>query len=155
MAQDVIKTWSPAPRALAEAMMEEYGEPNLVDDDALLWLHNGPWRKTTVYRTALYHATAGSDKDYLQQTIGYEVPADKVAALKLFDKKLELDTAAGELSSCSDSESSNYLALNLADEIVLGERSVADARSFYDRTLRLAAAGKSSLYMESLLRPPF
>jgi hypothetical protein len=139
---------------LVKAMLEQYGAPSLMDDDALLWLDKGPWRRITVYRTARYHSAAAPDQDYLLQTIGYQVPADRVSELKLFDKRIAVDPVLGELSSCSESEGANYLALNLADEIVKEERSAAEARRFYDQTLRLAAAGKSSPYMESLLRIP-
>jgi hypothetical protein len=150
-AHDLTRDWPQRPRTLVQAMLEKYGEPSLMDEDALLWLHNGPWRRTTVYRTALYHVSDRPDQDYLLQTIGYDVPADKVAELKLFDKRIEIDPVLGELSACSDSESSNNLVLNLADEIVRGVRSLSDARRFHETTLGLAAAGKSSPYLESLL----
>jgi hypothetical protein len=150
---EVIRSWPQRSQVLVKVMLEEYGEASLVEDDAVIWLNNGPWRKTIVYRTAPYHAAGAPDMDYLQQTIGYAVPADKVADLKLFNKRLEVDPVAGELSSCSDSEGSNYLALNLADEVVQGERGVHDAQEFYSQSVRLAAAGKSSPYTEGLLRP--
>jgi hypothetical protein len=153
-AQEVIKDWPQLPQMLAMAMLEEYGEPSLMEEDALVWLNNGPWLRTIVYRTAQYHASAAPDKDYLQQIIGYGIPAGKVSDLKLFDKRIEVYPTEGELSSCSDSERSNYLALNLAHEIIRGKKSARDARKFYDRTSRLAAAGKSSPYTEGLLWNP-
>jgi hypothetical protein len=135
-------------------MIEEYGEPSLMEEDALVWLDNGPWRRTIVYRAAQFHADALPDKDYLQQTIRLEVPAGKAEDLKLFAKGIEVTSADGELSACSDSEKSNYLALNLAEEIIRGERSTHDAKRIFDRAERLAAAGKSSPYAEGLLRVP-
>jgi hypothetical protein len=91
------------------------------------------------------------DKDYLEQTVGYQVPNDKVNALKRFDKRLDVNQTAGELSSRSESESMNILALNLADEIVNDRRSVEEARDFYRETERLSRSGKSSRYIDGLL----
>jgi hypothetical protein len=45
----------------------------------------------------------------------------------------------------------NFLALNIADEIIRGRRDVRGAIAFYRRTLDLAAAGKTSPYMTRLL----
>ena len=47
----------------------------------------------------------------------------------------------------------NFLALNLADEIATGKRSVEEARDFYARVETLSRAGKSSAYTENLLFP--
>jgi hypothetical protein len=150
-AQDIIRGWPKFPQILAKAMLEKYGEPSMMQEDALVWLNNGPWKRTIVYRASQYHAPHAPDQDYLQQTIGLGVPTGKVADLKFFDQRIEVFGAEDELSFCSDSERSNYLALNLADEIIRGERSAHDAKKFYARALRLTAAGKSSPYTEGLM----
>lgn len=46
------------------------------------------------------------------------------------------------------------MALNLANEIVEGKRSVAQAQSFMKRTMMTSMAGKSSPYTEKLLFKP-
>jgi hypothetical protein len=149
--ETIIKDWPERARSIAQVMIEKYGEPNRFGRDSLVWYDNTPWQKTVVYREAWPHYVAIRDKDYLEQTIGYQVPNDKVVALKRFDKRLDVNQVSGELSSRSESESLNFLALNLADEIVNEGRSVEDARDFYDRTARLAQAGKSSEYLRGFL----
>ena len=147
--ETVITIWPPAQRAAARALIEKYGRPAQFDSDALAWFDNGIWKRTIVFRKGLRRAR-GRDKDFLQQTVGYIVPADKVAALKRFDSRLEVSQTAGEMTFTSDREATNLLALNLADEIVTGKRSVASARAFFTRTTLLAVSGKSSSYREKL-----
>lgn len=48
----------------------------------------------------------------------------------------------------------NFLALNLADDIVKGKRSVEDARQFYAKTAMEAMKGQMSLYTQKLQFSP-
>ena len=146
----VIQTWPAPERATAGAMLAKYGPPNQFDRRALVWFNNGNWKRTIVYRQPLHHSAKAPGKDFLQQTVGYIVPDDKIAVVKRFNSRLEVSPTAGELTFASDSEATNLLALNLADEIVAGKRSVAQAREFFAKTSRLAASGKSSPYLDGL-----
>jgi hypothetical protein len=109
------------------------------------------WKRTVVYRNAWPHFIAIRDKDYLEQTIGYQVPGDKIEALESFDKRIRVDKGDGELSARSESEASNYLAINLAEEIITEKRTVEDARDFYRKTEELSKSGKSSPYLEGFI----
>jgi hypothetical protein len=150
----VVRQWPDAARATARAMIAKYGQPVRWSEAALVWVANGPWEKTVVYRSAWPHFTGRRDKDYLEQTIAYRVPAEKFDALRRFDKRISIDGDTGQLSARSESESTNFLTMNLADEIVTGKREVADARDFYKKTVSLSKSGKSSPYMSGLLFPP-
>lgn len=151
--ETVILKWPEGARVTAREMISKYGEPNRFSDGALVWIDNGPWRRTVVYRNAWPHFLGRRDKDYLQQTIAYRVPAEKIPDLKRFDRRLEIDQARGQLSSRSESEAMNFLALNLADEIVSGKREVDDARDFMAKTESLSASGKRSKYTRGFLFP--
>lgn len=146
----VVRTWPGPERAAARAMLEKYGNPSQFDRHALVWFNNGNWKRTIVYRRPLHRSARAPGKDFLQQTVGYIVPPEKIPLLKRFDPRLAANPTAGELTFASDSEAVNLLALNLADEIVVGKKSVAQARRFFDRTARLSASGKSSPYLEGL-----
>jgi hypothetical protein len=147
----VIQSWPGRSRDEARVMIAKYGEPTGYDGRSLVWYKNGPWRKTVVYRRAPGSFLGYRVKDVLEQSIAYVVPQGKIAALKHFDDRLRFDQANGQLSSRSASESLNYLALNLAHEIVTEKRSAEEARSAYQKTTKLAESGKSSEYMERLL----
>lgn len=148
--ESIITRWPPRSRSAAGLMLEKYGTPDQFDRNTMVWFNNGEWKKTIVHRAISRRDPTGKSKDYLEQTVGYLVPADKVADLKRFSLMIEVSPTAGELTFASESESKNRLALNLADEIVTGKRGVADARAFFLKTTRLAASGKSSSYLDAL-----
>lgn len=145
----VIENWNPASKELAEIMLEKYGSPDKVGRKQLAWNHKGPWNRTIVYREA-------GDGDYppltdnLRQFINYEMSTEKASAVSQLELGLEYNGKSKELSARSDSEAMNYLALNVAHEVISERMSVPQAREVYDKTLSLAVAGKSSPSMEGL-----
>jgi len=153
--ETIIREWPECARSAALAMIEKYGQPKWVSVQALVWYNNGPWQKTVVYRKAWPNSLAARDKDYLEQTIFYQVPNDKINTLKDFNPRIAVNKAREELSSRSESESMNTLALNLADEIITDKRSARNARIFYRDIERLSQSGKTSPYMERLLFTQF
>jgi hypothetical protein len=149
-AEGVIQDWPEASRLIAQVMIEEYGEPAEVSSVALVWFNNGPWKKTLVFRSPPANWSSSSEADVLQQVVSYHVPLNKFGELVLFDTRLTMNQARRELSFRSDSEKLNFLALNLAHDIIIGEKDAREARLFFDVTAELAQAGKSSPYTEGL-----
>ncbi|MFI5361769.1 MAG: hypothetical protein ACHQ49_07345 [Elusimicrobiota bacterium] len=145
-----MQDWPERSRLAARLLMVKYGAPASYDDASVTWYGNGQWLRSVVYRDAPPSAGAA---DVLEQTIVYLVPDEKAAALKRFDGRVQYDKVLAELSVRSSSEDLNFLAMNLAIEIVNDVRKPADARAFYRKTIELAASGKSSRYTESLLFP--
>ncbi len=144
-AEETLKHWPEASRLAARQMLARYGAPSRGSNDALVWLHNGPWEKTVARRDAM---------GVLEQTIGYRVPDAKVEPILKFDARVEIDQSTNELAARSGSERVNFLLLNLADDIVTEKRSAEDAKAFYAKALQLSAAGKSSQYLEGFLFEP-
>ncbi len=153
-AEKIIDGWPARARSAARLTMARYGMPNEVGEDALVWHANGPWRRTTVHRGSRPRYALWGNKDYLENAIGYAVPNRSLEDLARFDENLRVDPATASLSARSESESRNCLALNLADEIINGKRTVAEARAFQARILRLADSGKWSPYLSGLLFAP-
>ena len=54
------------------------------------------------------------------------------------------------MSARCDKEEMNYLALNLANDIVTGKRSVEDARAFYAKTAKAFKNGEKHPYTRRL-----
>ncbi|HXT02074.1 MAG TPA: hypothetical protein VN915_15465 [Elusimicrobiota bacterium] len=152
--ESAISDWPSLPQATARLLIAKYGEPNTFDDGSLVWYDNGEWRKTVVYRKAPESFMGLHSRDILQQTVAYAVPDSKIGDLKTFDDRIKYDKSSGEISSISESENLNYLALNLADEIVSDRRSPQEARDFYRKTTKFAQSGKSSAYTQGLLFRP-
>jgi hypothetical protein len=143
-ARRTLADWPVISQRTADVVIERYGPPDLALSDRLSWYDNAPWRITTVYRDPNAHI------DVLEQTIGYSVPRDKMEALAKLDVALRLSRDNRELSATSESEETNFLALNLADEVVREVRSPEEARAFYLRTVVQMNAGKSSPYLKGL-----
>lgn len=147
----VIQNWPKELQTQARYLIDKYGAPSSSDTNSLVWMNNGPWRKTILHREGFTKAMMGKNRDHLEQVVSYAVPEEKIADLQRFDKRIEVNQATDEISSHADTESMNYLALNLADDIVKGERTVQAARSFYRKTKMLEKTGKSSPYLDGLL----
>lgn len=87
-------------------------------------------------------------KDVMEQVIDYKAPPEKFDELARYDGSVIVERTRGELSARCDKEGANFLAINLAHEVVEGKRSVDDARKFYAETMKAAMAGKTSEYMQ-------
>ena len=147
----IIANWSKNVQSQARMLIERYGKPNMVDAIELSWINNGPWRKTVLHRDGFTQSMIGRDRDHLEQTISFKVPEDKIADLQRFDKRIEVNQTVGELTSHADSESMNFLALNLANDIVTGQRNVQAARTFYQKVKMFEKVGKSSPYLNGFV----
>jgi hypothetical protein len=146
----LIENWPDKPRAIAKLMTEKYGPPNESTPTMLVWRGNGPWIRTVVYRDETDHLFPVKHTDFLEQTVAYKVPVDKIGELAKFDGSILVDRTKGELSARCDKETNNTLALNLAVEIANGKRSAASAREFMTKAVQASANGKSSPYFDAL-----
>lgn len=147
-ARRVVSLWPEASRTVAEATLGKYGPPDRVDIDRLSWSDNGGWKKTTVHRLPLERGGV------LEQAIRWDVPQDRRAALSALDISMAVDQADRTLSVASGSEETNFLAMNLAVEVIREKRTPEEAREFYRRTVKLFDAGKTSPYLRGLLFRP-
>lgn len=139
--------WDNGPRTAARVMMERYGSPDRLVPGAVTWNARGPWKRIVVRDAATGR--------FLEQTVSYWVPLSAIAPLSEFGRGVRADFAADELTAASDDEALNRLALNTAHDIAAGRRDAKDAAAFYDRTVRLAASGKGSVYLTNLLFQPY
>jgi hypothetical protein len=150
-AEQIIDTWPMAAKKAAQAVIKKYGQPNEATGTQLIWNNNGPWKRTIVYKEEVDHSFPMAHKDVLEQFINYKVPTDKYDDLAMFDGSVIAERTKGELSARCDKEEANFLALNLANEVATGKRSVDDARKFYGATIMaMMKEGKSSPYLEKL-----
>ncbi|MFI5345020.1 MAG: hypothetical protein ACHQ51_01480 [Elusimicrobiota bacterium] len=146
----VTADWPEKARLLASATIREYGRPDEVRADQLTWTRRHPWTRIAVYRDA----QSIENPNNLLQSLPYEVSPRRWRALSAFDRGVAYDPIRKELVARGESEGANLLALNLADDIIEGNRTPAEAAEFYDRTLDLARSGKSSSYMFRLMFSP-
>lgn len=141
-AQKVIQDWKSQPQKVAQLMIKKYGEPQEVTKERLVWHNNGPWKRSELINEEIPHDFPLPHKDMLKQVIAYEMPTDKVDDVVAFDGSVIVERTRGELAARCDKEAANFLAVNLANDVATGNRSVAEARKAYGEQIVAMAAGK-------------
>lgn len=144
--RNAVASWPEKPRRLAEMMLERYGPPEWSNRDKLIWRDKDPWKRVIVHREY-------TDSP-LEQVVNYHVPLHRLKSVLEFKNGIRVEAWYDDLSASSDRESLNFLVLNLADDIVSGRRTPAQARRFHRTEQALSAAGKSSPYLTGLLFLP-
>lgn len=153
-AKGIIKGWPAKTQEVAIDIMGKYGAPNEVTGSMLVWHNNGPWKKTIIHREPVQHNFPMQHLDLLEQFINYQVPTGKYDELAQYDGSVVVARTFGEMSARCDKEGANFLALNLANDIVTGKKNVTEARSYYARAVKEMMQGKMDPYLAKLQFSP-
>lgn len=146
-----LSGWHEAAQQAAQQMNEKYGPPDGVTDMMLVWNDTGPWKRTIVYKEAVDHDFPMPHPDVLEQTINYDVPVDMFDDLAAYDGSVIAERTKGILSARCDKEEANFLAINLANDIVNGKRTVEEAREFYAETIKAVMNGEKPEYTQGFV----
>jgi hypothetical protein len=131
-----INGWPAVSRKAASDMVARFGEPTEKTDDKLIWKDVGSFKKIMVSREGDGHRFPAPHVDVLTYVIDYKVPPSRFDDLAYFDGSVHADRTKGELSARCDSHEMNIAALNLADDIIRGQRTVSEARRLLTSTQR-------------------
>jgi hypothetical protein len=154
MADESLTGWPVESKALATQLIAKYGKPAESTAHQLLWYGNGPWKRTVLYKDAALHNFPMKHQAVLEQTVNYKVPVRKFSELAEYNGGLTASRLLGELSARSESEDSNILTLNIADDIVKGERNVQQALAYHAQVIRGRMTGERGAYLEKLKFTP-
>lgn len=149
-ASDLLVGWPETPREVANTMIEKYGMPHEATATTLMWHGNGPWKHTILSRDEVPHDFPKPHTDVLEQAIDYRVPPHMFDELANYDGSVIVERTKGEMSARCDKEEMNFLALNLAHDIVTGQRTVEEARRFYSKTVAAFMRGERPAYTQGL-----
>jgi hypothetical protein len=138
--------WPKMSIAVASDLITRYGLPQESNDRELTWQDNGPWKRTVLHREEVQHNFPLPHKDVLEQTVNYRVPLDKVGDLLKYDGSLVIDRTRGELTAHCDNERANTLTLNIANDIVTGNRNVEQALAYHAQVVRGVQIGEKETY---------
>ena len=145
-----LKSWPEPSQMAAKEMMDKYGKPNETTPHMLVWYNIGPWKKTTIYDLETKHIFPVDHTDVMEQVIDYKVPANKFSALAEYDGSVSVHRTDGEISAKCDFEGANFLALNLANDVITGKKTVKAVRDFYTNAIKeFVLEKKTSPYMKS------
>jgi hypothetical protein len=142
--------WPVKPREVATTTIAKYGLPDEATASMLIWHNNGSWKRTILYREEVAHDFPKPHTDLLEQFVNFRVPTNKFDELAAYDGSVIVERTKGEISARCDKEEMNFLALNLANDIVSGRRTVAQARKFYADTAMAAMRGETPPYVQGL-----
>jgi hypothetical protein len=152
--ESIIKDWPRNPRESAKRLVDYYGEPDEYTPSQLVWFRTGDgWKRTVLSRTEVPHDFPAHHTDFLEQWIDYQVPVDMYSKLAEYDGSVIVERTKGELSARCGGTSMNFVAVNLAHDIVTGRRSVADARREYARLYQAYQNGEKPAYAEGFQFP--
>ena len=146
--------WPALTQGLALELLMKYGSPDESTPYRLIWHSNAPWTRTVLLKEGSVHNFPKPHQDVLEQTVAYRVPPEKVGDLVAYDGSLVVDRTRGELTAHCDTERSNILTLNIADDIVKGERSVEQALAYHAQVVRGVETGDTERYAQRLKFAP-
>jgi len=149
--KEILTSWPKVSKEAATTTVNKYGLPNEASASRLIWHKNGPWKRTVLYAEEVPHAFPTPHHDVLEQYIPYKVPVDKFNDLAAFDGSVLVDRTKGEMSARCEGEEANFLALNLANEIVQGTKTVETARKAYGEAMQQRQAGNPPEIMQRLM----
>jgi hypothetical protein len=153
-ASETIQEWPDESAEAARIVLGRRGEPDEVTESRLIWHDAAPWKRVEASRVFFEHDFPAPHIDAVESFVDYAVPAELFSDLAEFDGSVVVERTAGEMSARCHDEEANYLALNLADEIVRGQKSVEEARAYYATEFLNARRGAPTPYMDSLRFSP-
>ena len=146
----ITNDWPAKTRDASNLLINKFGVPDEVTSTTLVWKDRGVWKKTVLMRNEIPHDWPMAHTDYLMQTINYKVPVEKFNDLARYDGSVIVDRTKGTLSARCDKEEMNFLALNLANDIITGKKTVEEARDYYERTAMKFKNGGADPYLQGL-----
>lgn len=149
-----VATWPEPSRMAVMATMDRYGAPSGVTPSMIVWENSGPYKRTIAYREVVQHDFPMPHPDVLETVINYRVPEGMADELAMYDGSVILERTKGEMSARCDLEPLNILALNLAHEVAMGQKTVEEARMAYGQQAMAFKRGETARYTERLLFTP-
>ena len=104
-------------------MIKCYGPPHEACDSTMAWNGPGPWKRIVAYRDFSNHNFPAPHIDAVESFLSLNVPPEKVSELSRFDGSVVVNRTRGEISARCHDEEANFLALNLAYDIITGKRA--------------------------------
>lgn len=149
--RSMMANWPESARMAAADMMKKYGAPQEMTATMIKWHNNGPWKYTMISNYETPHDFPMQHPDVMEQGIDYRVPAGMFDDLAAYDGSVTADRTQGMIAARCDKEGANFLALNLAHDIVTKRKNVKSARTYYAKAIAaFKKSGTMNPYMQKL-----
>ncbi len=150
----IIAEWPERPRLGAVTMIAKYGPPQEASSEMLTWRDQGKFKRISVTKQEDHHDFPKPHMDFLQHTVSYRIPDEKLMELTKFDGSATYDRTQGELSARCDLEGHNILTLNLSNDVLTGKLSADEARKKFGELVMADSQGKKPPYVTTLQFEP-
>lgn len=150
MTKEIIANWPEKSREAAQLVIDKYGEPDEATDSLLIWHKPGPWKRMIAYKQYFDHDFPAPHIDAVESIINYTVPPETLSDLAKYDGSITYRRTDGELSAKCHDEAANFLALNLAYDIISGKRTFEEAKEHYKKEFLDFRRKEPTPYMEQL-----
>jgi hypothetical protein len=147
---EAIEKWPSESREAAQLVIDAHGEPAEVSDSFLIWYDVGQWKRVVAGRAFYQHDFPAPHFDSVESVIDYRVPVNRFSPLAEFDGSIVVERTVGEISARCHDEQANFLALNLAHDIITSVKTVDEARAYYAKEFADARRKKPTPDMEKL-----
>lgn len=145
--RDIIERWPKEPHESAERLIEHYGEPNEYSATQMIWYDTfDGWKRSILSSEEIPHNFPAEHTDFLEQFIDYNVPLDMYSPLAIYDGSVMIERTKGEISARCGGTAMNFVAINLAHDIITGKRNVSEARVEYARLYNAHQNGEKPPY---------
>ena len=94
--------WPERPTLAVKEMTAKYGAPLEVSSEAMIWHNAGPYKRIMVTKKEIPHDFPAPHMDFLEHTISYNVPIDKIDDLVAYDASMTINKTQGEMSARCD-----------------------------------------------------
>jgi hypothetical protein len=150
--EEAIQDWPKEPRESAQRLIKTYGPPAEFSASRLIWYETPDgWKRTVLAREETPHAFPAPHTDFLEQFIDYQVPVEMYTPLAEYDGSVIAERTKGELSARCGGTSMNFVAINLAHDIITRRRTVQEAREEYGRLYQAYKGGEKPPATEKFL----
>lgn len=146
-----VKSWPEASQMAVKEITDKYGKADVMGDEVFMWMNKGDWKIICINKKESKHSFPIEHTDMLMQSVSYKVPTEKYDDLGKFDGSITVDRTQGLMSARCDKEGNNMLALNLAHDIIIGKKTVEQARKAYGDIVKVKMNGGNPVYMHHLI----
>ena len=154
-AAKIIDEWPEAAREAAQLVLDAHGEPDEITGSNLVWYGISGCKRVIASKAYFQHDFPIAHTDSVESVIDLRVPPEKFSHLARFDGSVVAERTAGEVSARCHDEQANFLALNLARDIIFGLKTPEEARAYYGKEFLDFRRGKPTPYMDRLrIDPP-
>lgn len=150
-ASQLASGWPEQSVIAAKNIIAKYGEPAETTSNQLIWRNVAPFEKIIVHRELYPHRFPLLHKNVVEHVVKYKAPSNKVDDVWNYNGAVTLDRTRGLMSVIGENEAMNILSMNLAHEILSGERDQESARVKYGQETLDYLNGQRRDYTQTLI----